>query len=287
MNTVSRPIPISNTQVSKHLRMAAVEAIIAKKLCEKIFQPLHIITFTAKDELERTLDRLYEKRPRQESILRSLLYTAHESDEKAQEKRLVDIVTSDVGELLGPLLFTEADSKLFRDGLEALLGDAVQLWTQVQKSPGKIIASVEGRGWDWDSHEEYENAVSLTAAQKALIPGSEEPVMTLFPRIYSSETSAPFHAGFSLFSDQSVVIAGHCESREQLDRVNSRNAKVVGTGGRRRNSVTNSIKPSSFHQRTQSLPSSTPHPRPESGKFAQGASGGQHQENSARQSVHA
>ena len=237
MKAISRLIPISNSPASKHLRTAGAEAIIAKKLCEKLFQPLSFLDCAARDELDRTLDQLFDKSPRQESILRSLLLTAHMSDVRVQE--IMDTAVDDASSLLAPLLFSQADSEAFRSGLEALLRDAVELWTQAQKSPERILASTEGRRWNWGFHKEHDDAVSLTPAQTALIPSSEEPLLTLFPRVYSLGTATPLHAGFSLWSNQSLVVAGDLESKEQIDHVNSRNEKMTSMGGKRRTSVSN------------------------------------------------
>jgi len=120
--------------------------------------------------------------------------------------------------LLAPLLFNQTQSEAFKSGLEALLRDAVELWSRHRR------ARKEG---------EHDDAVSLTAAQTALIPSSEEPVMTLFPRVCILENPSPLHAGFSLWSDQ------------QVDRVNSRNGKINSVSGKRRISVSNPIGSSS------------------------------------------
>jgi len=150
--------------------------------------------------------------------------------------------------LLAPLLFNQTQSEAFKSGLEALL------WSQAQKSPERILAGTEGKSWNWGFHEEHDDAVSLTAAQTALTLSSEEPVMTLFPRVCILENPSPLHAGFSLCC---VVVAGDLESKEQVDRVNSRNGKENSASGKRRISVSNPIGPSSVQQRTNSLPSSS------------------------------
>ena len=267
MNAISKPIPISNTQASKYLRMAAAEAIIAKKLCKEMFQPLYILEFPARDELENILNRLFNKNPRQGSILRSLLLTADE-DERIREARIIVTIADGASSLLAPLLFGQAHSEAFKSGLEVLLRDTLELWSHAQRSPGRILASTEDRGWNWGFHKEHDDAVSLTPAQTTLIPSSAEPLMILFPRVYSHEISAPFHAGFSLWSDQSVVVAGDLESKEQIDRVNSRNGKMTSVGGKRRISVSNTTGPSLSHQRTKGLSSSTRSAKIESGSFS-------------------
>ena len=239
MNAISKPIPISNTVPSKHLRMAAAESIIARELSEKVFQPLNILEITAKDDLGSTLDRLFNKSPRQESILRSLLLAAYASDGPIQETRIINDVTDSVGNILAPLLFSQTLDKEFKAGFKTLLRDSLALWSQAQKSPDRILATTEGRHWDWGFHEEDEDAVLLTPEQTALISSSEEPRMTLFPRVCSYGISTPLHSGYMLWSDQGVVVAGDLESKDQVNRVNSRNGMMTSVGGKRRSSINN------------------------------------------------
>lgn len=94
------------------------------------------------------LDWLFNKNPRQEAILRSLLLVAHAPDERIQETRIVDTVADNAGSLLAPLLFNQTESEAFKRGLEVLLRDAVELWSQAQKSPERILARTEGKGWN-------------------------------------------------------------------------------------------------------------------------------------------
>lgn len=82
MYTIARPIPISNTQPSKHLRIAAAEVIIAKEVCEGILQPLYSPPSPARNKIANVLNRLLNKDPRQEAILPSLLLAAHAIDER-------------------------------------------------------------------------------------------------------------------------------------------------------------------------------------------------------------
>jgi len=107
--------------------MAAAEAIIAKKVSEEILQPLYTLESPARDELADVLNRLFNKNPRQEAILRSLLLVAHAPDERIHETRIVNTVTDIAGSLLAPLLFNQTQSEAFKSGLEALLRDAVEL----------------------------------------------------------------------------------------------------------------------------------------------------------------
>ena len=76
MSNIPNPIPISDTETSKHLRIAVAESVITKIMSENILQPLSTIEAAAKSELEPILYHMFMKDPRRECILRSLLLAA-------------------------------------------------------------------------------------------------------------------------------------------------------------------------------------------------------------------
>ena len=86
---------------------------------------------------------------------------------------------NDASSILTPLLFEQVDRDAFTAGLNTLLREALDLWSQAQKSPERILASTEGSEWDmgWGYHKEHDDAIPLTATEFALIPRSEEPVL--------------------------------------------------------------------------------------------------------------
>ena len=264
MSAVSRAIPISNSEASKYLRIAAAESVIANKVAEKMLQPLYILDPNVKDTLENMLDSLFEKSPRQESILRSLLLAAYASEGTIRETDILNAVVDGARSILNPLLFNEVHSNAFAAGFNTLLLESLDLWSQAQKSRERVLASIEGKNWDWGSHKEHDDAVSLTAAELALV-SSSEPIMTLFPRIYSPEKSVPWHSGYSLWSDQGVVVAGDLEAKEQVARVKSRDGKMGNVAGKRRISASSPTTNLSFQQRMSSHSESIRDPNAEKG----------------------
>ncbi len=261
---ISRAIPISDSKASKHMRMAAAESIIVNEVAKKMLQPLFILDSNVKGALENMLDNLFEKSPRQESILRSRLLAAYASEGNIRETDIPNAVVDGVKSILNPLLFDEGHSNAFVAGLNGLLLEFLDLWSQAQKSPELVLASIEDNDWDWDCHKEYDDAVSLTDAELALV-SSPEPVMTLFPRVYTPGKSDPWHSGYSLWSNQGVVVAGNLEAKEQVARVKSRNGKLNSVAGKRRISGTSPTTKKSFHQRMKSHPESTYNPNAEKG----------------------
>ena len=253
MSTISRPIPISSSQPSKHLRMAAVEAIVSMKMMEKIFQPLFTVQSPDRNVFCNALDRL-SKSPKQEAILRTILTTAFVSD--VRETSLVNAIVEEIDLVLAPLFLSQVDRVAFKIDLKALLHSAAEIWSRTQKSPEKIVASSEGRPWDWGYHQEHERAVRLSAEQIALAPISDYPLMILFPRVYIDKAETPLHRGFALWSDQSLMIAGDLEFREQATRVNVRNTDMHGGSMTRRGSIKAPDSSPLTRRRTVSLPSS-------------------------------
>ena len=129
MSVVSRAIPISNSEASKYLRMAAAESVIANQVAEKMLQPLYILDPNIKDALENILGTLFEKSPRQESILRSLLLAAYASEGTIRETDLLNAVVNGARSILNPLLFNEVYSNIFAAGLNTLLLESLDLWS--------------------------------------------------------------------------------------------------------------------------------------------------------------
>ena len=152
---------------------------------------------------------------------------------------------TNTAEFLAPLLFDAASREAFATGLKALLREALELWSQAETCPERVLASTEGKGWSWGSYNEHDAAVKLTAAQTAVVASPEEPLMTLFPRVYSVTTSTTLHAGVALWPDQSITVAGGSEVKEQINRINCTNEKRSNIAWRRRLSVSNSA---SHHQ---------------------------------------
>ena len=253
--------------------MAAAESIIAKNLAEKILQPFYIIEPTIKNALEDVLDRLFNKNPRQGPILRSLLLAANVSEGEIQETKIMDNMVGDVSRILNPLLFDQAHRDAFAAGLHILLREALDLWSQAQKSPERILASTDVRIGEWEYPEEHEDAVPLTTEQSALVPSSEEPVIALFPWVYSVTTSATLHLGFALWSNQGIITAGDLESKEQASRVKARKEKTTKAAGKRRLSVSSPTTNLSFNQRMKSKSEPTANPNNENKPVVKTVSG--------------
>ena len=244
--------------------MAAAESVIANEVAEKLLQPLYTLEPKVKDVLEDMLDALFEKHPRQESILRSLLLAASLSEGTIRETGILKAVLDGARSILNPLLFNEVQSNKFAVGLNTLLLEFLELWRQAQKSSERVLACVKDDYWDWGSHKEHDSVTSLTATELALV-SSSEPIMTLFPRVYSPKNSVSWHSGYSLWSNQGVVVAGEMEAKEQFARVKSRNGKMNSMAGKRRISVSSPTTNMSFQQRIKSHSISTHDPNAEKG----------------------
>ena len=264
MSTISRPIPISNTESSKLLRVAATEAIISMKLSERIFQPLSVLKSPDRRVLYDILDRL-SSRPKQEAILRTILTSLFASE--ANETSLVASITEEVDQVLAPLFLNQVDRVAFKIDLKAFLHSAVETWSRTQKSPEKVIASSEGKAWDWGFHQEHETVIQVTSEQIALAPVYDYPVMVLFPRVYVDPGATPLHRGVALWSDQSVMIAGDLEFRDQAMRVYARNVELSQDNVTRRRSTKAPVTLALSRRRTVSLPSSPQESRSGNGTF--------------------
>ena len=94
-----------------------------------MLQPLYILDPNVKDTLENMLDSLFEKSPRQESILRSLLLAAYISEGTIRETDILNAVVDSTRSILNPLLFNEVHSNIFAAGFNTLLLESLDLWS--------------------------------------------------------------------------------------------------------------------------------------------------------------
>ena len=258
VRSISRLIPVSNTFTSRSLRMAAAESIMAELLLREVFQPLNFLEDSTKTEMNNTLDNLFNRNPQQEALLRSLLFSTYANSDQHYGTRIVEKVGIRANTVLSPLLFSQAIGESFQLELKALLYRAVDLWSQVQRSPERVLASSKQKNEKFSYYEEFDDGEGLTAAEKAVHnPVTVEPVMTLFPSVSVAKDDVFLHHGYFLLSSQNVVVAGDKELHEQVNRVNQRNERTMSLSAHRKSSTTNPTSSGSSHQRGKTLDSAT------------------------------
>lgn len=255
---INQQVPISNSAASSHLRAAAFEAVVAKKIVEGIFQNLYLRSQNERIVLTGMLDSFLETSPPKESILRSLLATAHTTDRPHATQSLLNSVVSDIVAIFAPLLPEQSTIESLRQDLVGFVTTAEGLWNRGQRSSSRIVAAADiaqGVG-DWGDYNGQEGVTPPTQSQEDVINGSPRPVTMLFPQIYMydpDESEVLFH-GYALWSDANLFIEGRLEFRKQSKRVKSYHAEgsIISANGKKRGNVSKT----SPRQRSESFTSS-------------------------------
>ena len=253
----NQQVPISNSAASSYLRAAAFEAAVSKKIAESIFQDLYLRSQNERSVLTGILDSFLETSPRKESILRSLLATAHTTDRPHATQSLLNSVVGDIVAIFAPLLPEKSTIDSLRQGLVGFVTTAERLWNRGQRNSSRIVATADiaqGVG-DWGDYNVQEGAAPSTQSQEDVINDLPRAMTVLFPQIYVHYPDEPdvLFSGFALWSDTDLFIKGRSEFRKQNRRVRSyAEGSIISANGKKRGNVSKT----SPHQRSESFTSS-------------------------------
>lgn len=254
---INQQVPISNSAASSHLRAAAFEAAVAKKITESIFQNLYLRSQNERSVLTDILDGFLETSPRKESILRSLLATALTTDRPHATQSLLGFVVDDIAAIFAPLVPEKSTIDSLRQDLVGFVTTAERLWNRGQRSWPRIVAVADiaqGVG-NWADYNGQEGAAPPTQSQEDVTNDFPRPVTVLFPQIYVYDPDEPemLFPGYALWSDTDLFIEGRSEFRKQNRRVRSyAEGSIISANGRKRGNVSKT----SPHQRSESFTSS-------------------------------
>ena len=253
----NQQVPISNSAASSYLRAAAFEAAVAKKVVESIFQNLYLRSQNERSVLIDILDGFLETSPQKESILRSLLATAHTTDRPHATQSLLKSVVGDIVAIFAPLLLEQSAIDSLHQDLVGFVTAAERLWNRGQRSWPRIVAVAniaQGVG-NWGDYSRQEGATSPTQSQEDVINDSPRPVTVLFPQIYVHDPDEHeiLFSGYALWSHADLFIKGRSEFRKQNRRVRSyAEGSIISANGKKRGSVSKT----SPHQRSENFTSS-------------------------------
>ncbi|KKY25493.1 putative mei5 protein [Phaeomoniella chlamydospora] len=239
-------IPISNSEPSRLLRAALVEAIISRHLSNEIFRDPIVFSPYGDVDFTEILRELNETNPYQEAMLRTLLTKTgplirHEGRELRR-----DTITAKVLNIVQPLLHSEYEREKVAEDLRRVFDNGFKVWDRAHRTSGRIsvIKSFDDLGqYDdteepWDFPQEYE--ADRSDISESAMPDPGGVLTTLFPRIWNERSNQVLHSGKVLWSDLHVVVAGRQEQRHMLARMKPN--EVRKTQGRRLTATASSTK---------------------------------------------
>ncbi|KAK4197085.1 hypothetical protein QBC40DRAFT_342250 [Triangularia verruculosa] len=132
------PLPVSNSSIAKHMRVAAFLAILGHEMRNHLFQPVYLLRNSS--ELNSFLDHLAEENEEAEAHLRSVLLRAVAelkplSDSVSAE--CVQTVINNVASCVKSLVL-EAKRQPFESELKVYCAKARQEWGYIQKLERRV-----------------------------------------------------------------------------------------------------------------------------------------------------
>jgi hypothetical protein len=224
LNTIPRAIPVSDTPESVSLRIAAVEAMIAKRLTKYMLRTVFSWSdplATQPSELEHFLEHLRETRPRTEAIVRVIINSTEPSDIRNRIGSIINPIIQEVTEKCAPLLdLPQRECRsAFQDDLTKFLDDVLQIWKHAQRGELRTVATstIDEAVDEWGEQDEHQ------AAEGSI---SQEPVTVLFPQVYqiTTENLTVIHPGFVLWSDHDI----YCRGKAEYSIQERRNVEALG-----------------------------------------------------------
>lgn len=129
---ISLPLPATNTNDARRMRIVAGLMAFGKALANHVFRPTLI---TRDHELDGVLHLTGGRNPSQETYIRSVLLKAIPERHQQNEQESVDLVTKNVLAVVGQWLL---DESAFISGLRSLCDKATKTWALVQYLEAKV-----------------------------------------------------------------------------------------------------------------------------------------------------
>jgi len=206
------PLPPTNTSAAKHMRIAAILAILARSIDKLIFQPTYLLEEDS--GIRELLLREAISCSKRESFCRALLgkMLPDEQADAAKEraKRVAAHVMLEVQELLPP-----DDAEKFKSGLERVAQYASDVWQDIQRAKERFeynfeLVSYQDIDWQPLSLEEDANGEQAPTSDEG---GKDLELLVVFPRLYIVEDDEPdpITPGIVLMRSQSLAAARELE----------------------------------------------------------------------------
>jgi hypothetical protein len=174
------PLPPSNTNAAKEMRLAVFMGILARELAELIFQPCYISL--NEPDIRDTLLEVAMVDSNKESYYRALLLSMGSSKQKAvleeRKKTFLQNVGSNLFDLLPAAQYNE-----LRQILAMVVEKACETWKLFQYSRNRYELDFDLLEWggEWDPFPFQSNSNLGQGWSPNGDP--DEPVLTIFPRI--------------------------------------------------------------------------------------------------------
>lgn len=180
------PLPPSNSEEAKQMRLAVILAILAREIDKHIFQPTYILSEDS--WIREVLANLALKNAKKESFCRSLLLSIEpESQTKLLEGRIQAVVRNVAVYFLG--LLSDAQYQEFHRSLEKVTRRAADIWIKIQRAQAKYEPDFEPRLYGDHEWTPFLSPDDGPAVDQNADDAGEEALLTVFPRISQLENN--------------------------------------------------------------------------------------------------
>lgn len=174
------PLPPSNTNAAKEMRLAVFMGLLARELAEHIFQPFYISLNEI--DIRDILVELAMKDSKKESYYRAILLAMSPKKQNTILEERKKTFLQNVGSYLFDLL-PEGQYNELRQILEVVVERACETWKSFQYSRNRYEPDFDLLEWgdEWEPFPFQNN--SNQGQEQSLNGDTDEAVLTIFPRI--------------------------------------------------------------------------------------------------------
>jgi hypothetical protein len=138
------PLPQSNSNIAKQMRVAVVLSALARLVVKFLFQPTYVL-----DEcsgLRPLLRHQAAVNPRKEMFTRGVILSMRHEDQKELDLGIIESIMEDLEKIarVDILFATEDDFTAFAEALEELLLQFQAQWKRIQRGTQKLEPSLDG-----------------------------------------------------------------------------------------------------------------------------------------------
>lgn len=175
------PLPPSNTNAAKEMRLAVFMGLLARELADNIFQPIYISP--SESDILNILRELAVKDPKKESYCRAILLAMSPEKQNTVLKERKKTLLQNVGSYLYDLL-PGAQYDELRQSLEIVVERACETWRFFQYSRNRYEPDFDLPEWGDEEWEAFPFTDNSNLSQEQGTNGdADEAVLTIFPRL--------------------------------------------------------------------------------------------------------
>ena len=194
--------------------MTACLHILDRTFCSDIFKSCYLFGLNNFEKIVKDiLIQQFDADSKQESLTRVFLLFMYSPEEM---KSTIKQIVHDIFNNILALLVLIDDNETFRNDIETLFQDAVDIWKKAQHSSKMLEASItdDFSDWQWQLLKEF--IVSEIDVQLELKIFEK---LSLFSRIWVPEEEHIVHRDFVLLLDQNTVVAAQQELRQSMKKL--------------------------------------------------------------------